>query len=107
MSNKFAVRIATNGKRTKEWTFETSEEALEFAQKMVHIGDAQYGRALISPDEIASLRKNLNMTLREFSEHVGAKNHATIHEWESGKFIPRLDMQQKLISLTKERAKGV
>ena len=105
MSDKFAVRIATNGRRTKEWKFSTPEEALEFAQRMVHIGIAQNKRALISPDEIKELRKKMSMTLREFSEYVGAKNHATIHEWESGKFVPRPDMQQKLLDLTKGEVK--
>lgn len=31
---------------------------------------------------------------------------ATIHDWEHGKFVPRLDMQSKLIQLRKFGAKG-
>ena len=80
---KFTVRIATNGKRTKEWTFDAEQEAIDFAEKMAYIG------------------ADLGMTQREFSDHVGAKNHATIHEWENGKFVPRPDMQRKLIAMKK------
>ena len=104
MSNepkKFMVRINANGKRAKEWGFDTKEEALTFAETMSFIGHAQRNRALISPAEIAQIRLDLGMTQREFSEHVGARNHASIHEWESGKFIPRTDMQRKLISMQK------
>ena len=98
---KFTVRIATNGKRTKEWTFDAEQEAIDFAEKMAYIGDAQIDKALISPVEIAQIRADLGMPQREFSDHVGAKNHATIHEWENGKFVPRPDMQRKLIAMKK------
>ena len=96
---KFTVRIATNGKRTKEWTFDTEQGAIDFAEKIAYIGDAQIDKALISPAEIRKIRAELGMTQREFSDYVGVKNHATIHEWENGKFVPRPDMQRKLIEM--------
>ena len=102
---KFVVRLNVRGgsrtKNIKQWQFDSEAECLDFASQLQYVGDAQLDRALIGPQEIAALRHSLGMSMAEFATYVGAKSQATIHEWEHGKFVPRLDMQSKLIQLRK------
>ncbi|MAH50328.1 hypothetical protein CMI37_31190 [Candidatus Pacearchaeota archaeon] len=101
---RFIVRLNAGSVRgrpvkSNEWDFATKTEAMTFADTLSHMGQAQIDRALITPQEIASIRKKMGMTQRDFAKRLGVKNHSSIHEWESGRFLPRLDMQRRLIRL--------
>ena len=102
-AKKFVVRLNVgDGSRTKnvkQWSFDSEKECLDFAARIQYIGDAQIDKALISPEEIAQLRQSLGVSMAPFAAHGGAKNQATGQEWEHGKFVPRPDMQRKLIEM--------
>ena len=105
-AKNYVVRLnAGDGSRTKnvkQWRFDSEEECLDFAKRIQYIGDAQIDKALISPEEIAQLRQSLGLSMAQFAVHVGAKSQATVHEWEHGKFVPRPEMQRKLLAMLED-----